>query len=81
MSFVIYTILDKYVCIDYLGTKKNKISDLKIACTGSNKNYGMDYNNLFEIGIPDLSLNMLSCHVFLKNDDSVVIIKCPNRMS
>ena len=24
---------------------------------------------------------MLSCHGFLKNDDSIVILKCPNRMS
>ena len=23
----------------------------------------------------------MSCHVFLKNNDSVVIFKCPNRMS
>ena len=41
----------------------------------------MDYDNLFGIGIPDIVLNMLSCHGFLKNDDSVVILKCPNRMS
>ena len=41
----------------------------------------MDDNNLFGIGIPDLLLNILSCHGYLKNDDSVVILKCPNRMS
>ena len=41
----------------------------------------MDYNNLFGIGIPDILLNMLSCHEFLKNYDSIVILKCPNRMS
>ena len=41
----------------------------------------MDYNNLLGIGIPDLLLNVLSCRVFLKNNDSVVILKCPNRMS
>ena len=81
LSCVIYTIIDKYVCIDYLGTEKSKISDLKIACTGSSKHDGMDYNNLFGIGIPDILLNMLSCHGFIKNDDSIVILKCPNRMS
>ena len=81
LSCVIYAIIDKYVCIDYLGTEKLKISDLKIACTGSSKHYGMDYNNLFGIGSPDLLLNMLSWHGFLKNNDSVVILKCPNRMS
>ena len=40
----------------------------------------MDYNNLFGIGTTDLLLNMLSCNGFLKNNDSVVILKCPNRM-
>ena len=81
LSCVIYTIIDKYVCIDYLGPEKSKLSDLKISCTGSIKNNGMDYNNLLGIGIPDLLLNLLSCHVCLKNNDSVVILKCPNRMS
>ena len=41
----------------------------------------MDYDNLFGIGIPDIFLNMLSCPGFLNNNDSIVILKCPNRMS
>ena len=41
----------------------------------------MDYDNLFGIGIPDILLNMLSCHGFLNNNESIVIIKFPNRMS
>ena len=81
LSCVIYTIIDKYVCIDYLGSKKSKLSDLKIGRTGSSKHNVMDYNNWLGIGIPDLLLNLLSCHGFLKNNDSVVILKCPNRMS
>ena len=35
LSCVIYTIIDKYVCIDYLGSEKSKLSNLKIGCTGS----------------------------------------------
>ena len=31
-------------------------------------------------GIPDLLLNLLSCQGFLKNNESVVILKFPNRM-
>ena len=31
-------------------------------------------------GIPDLLMNLLSCQDFLKNNDSVVILKFPNRM-
>ena len=80
-SCVIYTITGRYVCIDYLGSEESKLSGLKIACTGSSKHNVMDYNNLLGIGIPDLLLNLLSCHGFLKNNESVVILKCLNRMS
>ena len=41
----------------------------------------MDYDKLFGIGIPDILLNMLSCHGFLNNNESIVILKCPYRMS
>ena len=30
LSCVIYTIIDRYVCIDYLGTEIKKISQLKL---------------------------------------------------
>ena len=33
LSCVIYTIIDRCVCIDYLGTEKKKISELKLGCT------------------------------------------------
>ena len=59
MSCVIYTIIDRYVCIDYLGTKKKKISELRLGCTFQSKHDGMDYGNLFGIGILDILLNML----------------------
>ena len=41
----------------------------------------MDYDNFFGIGIPNILLNMLSCHGFLNNNEFIVILKCPNRMS
>ena len=41
----------------------------------------MNYENLFGIGIPDILLNMLSCHGFLNRNESIVILKCYNRMS
>ena len=81
LSCVIYTIIERYVCIDSLGSDQSKLSYLKIGCTGSNKHNGMDYYNVLGIGIPDLLLNLLSYHGFLNNNDSVVILKCPNRMS
>ena len=41
----------------------------------------MDYDKLFGIVIPDILLNMLSCQGFLNNNESIVILKFPNRMS
>ena len=61
LSCVIYTIIDRYVCIDYLGTEKNKISELKLGCTLKKKHENKDFDNLFGIGIPDIFMNMLSC--------------------
>ena len=40
-----------------------------------------DYDKLFGIGIPDIFMNMLSCQGFLNDNDSIVILKYPNRMS
>ena len=45
------------------------------------KCYDTDYDNLLGIGIPDLLLNLLSCHGFSKNNEFVAILKCPHRMS
>ena len=81
LSCIIYTIIVRYVCIYYLGTDKNKISELRLGYTLQIKHDGMDYNNLFGIGIPDILLNMLSCRGFLNNNEYIVILKCPNRMS
>ena len=56
------------------------LSELRLGTGGSYKNFNKSYDNVLGIGIPDLLMNLLSCHGFLKNKDSVVIIKCPNGM-
>ena len=81
LSCVIYTIIGKYVYIDYLGYEKSKLSDLHLGGTGKYKHHDTDYDNVLGIGIPDLLFYLLSCHGFSKNNESVVILKCPNRMS
>ena len=81
LSCVIYTIIGKYVCIDYLSSEKSKLSYLRHGSTGRYKHYDTDYDHVLGIGIPDLLLNLLSCHGFSNNNESVVILKCPNRMS
>ena len=66
------------MCIDYLGSEIF-LSDLRLGVAGSYNHLGKKYDNVFGFGIPDLLMNLLSCHGFLKNNDSVVILKCPNR--
>ena len=78
---VICIIIDRYVCIDYLGTETKKISELNLGCSLKTRHKNKDYDNLFGIGIPDIFMNMLSCQGFLNNNESIVILKCPNRMS
>ena len=73
--------MEKYVCIDYLGSEKSKLSDLRLGVTGRYKRFDTDYDNVLGIGIPDLLFNLLSCHGFSKNNESVVILKFPHRMS
>ena len=61
--------------------RKKILSELKLGLTLKTKHEDMDYDNLFGIGIPDTFMKMLSCQRFLNNNDSIVILKCPNRMS
>ena len=64
LSCAIYTIIDRYVCINYLGTETKKIIELRLGCTLKTKHENMDYDNLFGIGNPDIFMNMLSCQGF-----------------
>ena len=61
--------------------RNKRLSVLKIGNTLINKHEYQDYKNLFGIGIPDIFMNMLSCQGFINNNDYIVILKFPNRMS
>ena len=73
--------VEKYVCIDYLCTLNSRLSEIKVDNSYLHKHADMDYNNLFGIGIPDIVMNIVSCHGFINNNDSIVILEYPNRMS
>ena len=81
LSCVIYKIISKYVCIGYLGSEKSKLSYLRLGVSGRYKHIDKDYKNVLGFGIPDILLNLLSCQGFSKNNESVVILKCPHRVS
>ena len=60
---------------------RKKLSEMKLGLSLKIKHEGMDYDNLFGIGIPDIFMNMLSCQGFINNNKSIVILKCLNKMS
>ena len=47
LSCVIYAIIDRYVCIDYLVTDINKISKLNLGRSLKTRHEDKDYDNIF----------------------------------
>ena len=80
LSCVIYTIISKYICIDYLGSEKSKLSFSRLGVTGWYKHLDKNYDKVLGFRIPYLLLNFLYCQGLLKNNEPVVILKCPHRM-
>ena len=76
LSCVIYSIIENFVCIDYLAFKSKKIS---VICMDK-KYLGNIFNKLLGIGMTDLLMNLLSFHGFTKNINSTVILLCPSRI-
>ena len=79
LSCVIFIIISNYVCINYL-VYEIFLSDLHLGTGGSYKHFNKIYDRVLGFGIPDLLMIFFSCHGFLKNNDSVVTLKFPNRM-
>ena len=59
---------------------EEKLSKLRLGSGGSYKHVNKSYDNVLEIGIPDMLMILMSCLDFLKNKYSFVILKYPNRM-
>ena len=70
IGVVIYNIIDEYICLDYLGLLQEKLSK------HDDKSKNAKFNNLSGLGIPDILMNIMSCHVFLKSSISTVIFTC-----
>ena len=57
-----------------------KLSELTVYFGGSFKDTNKSYEKILGIVIPDLLINLMSCHDFLKNINPIFILKCPKRM-
>ena len=61
LSCVVYTLIENYVFIDYLSCQSKKLCDISKNTTFKETNF----NLLLDIGIPELLLNLVSCHGFM----------------
>ena len=53
---------------------------MTVGSRGGSKHGDKSFDRILGIGIPDLVMNLMSCHGFLKEISSVVILKFPKRM-
>ena len=66
---VIYTIIDNYICLDYMGMLQYKWSKHDI--------FFKDQVQWFSgLGIPEIFINIMPCHGFSKPSISTVISTC-----
>ena len=76
LSCVLYSIIDNYVCIEYLCCHSKTLSVIsydKIFEEAS-------YNGLLSIGIPKVLINLLYFHGFMKKQNSTVMLVCQSRL-
>ena len=72
LSGVLYSVIENYVCNNYLCCHSKKLSVIS-----SDKIFGeASYNELLGIGIPEVLMNLVSCHGFMKKPNSTVILVC-----
>ena len=76
-SFVIYTIIKNCVSIDYLSCQSQKLNETPVGFVGGSKHGDKCFDKILGIGIPYFLMNLMYCHVFFKNINFIVIIKCP----
>ena len=75
LSFLIYTIIKNYVCIDYLAFQSKNLSEITVGYKEGSKYGDKTFNIILGIGIPDGLMNLMSFCGFLKNIHSYVVLK------
>ena len=74
MGSVGYFILNNYVCADYLCCPQTKLH------VTNNGFENKKYNDISGVGIPEILMNIISCHGFVNNKNSVVILSCRRKL-
>ena len=71
---VMYNIIDKYICLDYLGLLQENLSK------HDNNFKKTKFKNLSGLGIPEILMSIVSCHIFVKSSILTVILICRNNL-
>ena len=76
LSSIVYFIMDDIVCVDFMCFPETKIHvTCKVQGFGNRT-----YNAVSIIGIPEILMNIISCHGFVNNTKSAVILLCRNKL-
>ena len=70
LSSIVYCIMDNYICFDYLCCPVTKLHVTNKEQEFENRTY----NAVSGIVIPELLMNIISCHGFMSNKKSAVVL-------
>ena len=74
LSSVVYCIIEKYLCADYLCFQQAKLHFV-------NKIFeNKKINDISGIRIPELLMNIISCHGFVNDKKSTIIFSCCSKL-
>ena len=76
LSCVVYYLMENYFCIEYLSCQSKTLGSISSKPIFEQTSF----NILIGIGIPELLLNLVSCHGFTKKPNSAVILNCRARL-
>ena len=70
LSCVLYYLIENFVCVDYIFFQSKTLSSIYFNRIFEQKSY----NILLGIGIPEVLLNLVSCHVFMERPNSTIVL-------
>ena len=76
LSCVVYSFIDNYVFIEYLSCQSKILSAISCNTTFEDTSF----NILLSIGIPELLLNLVSCHGLTNKSNPTVILNLQSRL-
>ena len=74
LESVIYCIMGTYVCVNYIYLHKGLILLAHKGCENT------PFNDISETGIMGSAMNIVSCNVFVKENNTTIILTCRGKL-